>query len=70
MDEEVQPDEEEIDRCLQKPDSGFGKHAHWRLFFNSSTKECQNFLYGGIGGNANNFETLEDCLKACSTRHS
>jgi hypothetical protein len=30
-----------------------------KYFYNSAAKSCQQFNYGGCGGNANNFETLE-----------
>jgi hypothetical protein len=28
-------------------------------------KKCGKFIYGGCGGNENNFATLEDCHKRC-----
>ncbi|XP_013385338.1 tissue factor pathway inhibitor isoform X1 [Lingula anatina] len=34
-------------------------------FFNSKTGQCETFIYGGCGGNANRFKTLEDCQNAC-----
>lgn len=32
----------------------------------SATGVCEPFIYGGCGGNANNFTTLEACQNACS----
>ena len=27
--------------------------------------DCRPFVYGGCGGNDNNFETMEECRRAC-----
>jgi hypothetical protein len=36
-----------------------------RFFFNADTGDCEPFNYGGCQGNANNFETAEQCEQAC-----
>jgi len=36
-----------------------------RWAFDLSTGSCSRFVYGGCGGNANNFETLAACERAC-----
>jgi hypothetical protein len=36
-----------------------------RYFFNPDTGQCEPFNYGGCGGNANNFETVEQCEQTC-----
>ncbi|XP_070190984.1 papilin-like isoform X1 [Littorina saxatilis] len=36
------------------------------FFFNSATKQCESFVYGGCGGNANRFSTSRECNAACS----
>ena len=36
-----------------------------RYYFNSVTGRCEQFIYGGCGGNENNFETLEACNRQC-----
>ncbi|XP_066911698.1 uncharacterized protein [Clytia hemisphaerica] len=35
------------------------------FFFNKSTKKCDNFIYGGCGGNGNRFQTKKECEKKC-----
>ncbi|KAI0242254.1 PI-actitoxin-Axm2b [Lamellibrachia satsuma] len=36
-----------------------------RWFFNSKTGKCERFIYGGCGGNKNNFNRKEECDKTC-----
>jgi len=35
--------------------------------YNSETGECEEFVYGGCGGNENRFDTKEACEKTCSS---
>lgn len=39
-----------------------------RWAFNARTGECERFIYGGCGGNRNNFETREKCEGQCAQR--
>lgn len=36
-----------------------------RFAFSTEKGQCVPFVYGGCGGNENNFESLEDCEAAC-----
>ncbi|KAG0442908.1 hypothetical protein HPB47_015494 [Ixodes persulcatus] len=36
-----------------------------RWFFNSTTGDCERFVYGGCQGNANNFESQQECRLSC-----
>ncbi|XP_043660428.1 kappaPI-actitoxin-Avd3a-like [Drosophila teissieri] len=36
-----------------------------RWTYDSRTKECKYFIYGGCGGNANNFYFKEQCIDKC-----
>jgi len=38
-----------------------------RFFFNRTSAQCESFVYGGCGGNANSFETMEECSSTCSS---
>lgn len=37
-----------------------------RWFFNAETNQCEDFVYGGCGGNGNNFRTKHECEHSCS----
>ncbi|XP_077192224.1 eppin-like isoform X2 [Paroedura picta] len=36
-----------------------------RFFYNVSSRKCEPFVYGGCGGNKNNFETEDECSRTC-----
>ncbi|KAM5280140.1 tissue factor pathway inhibitor [Ctenodactylus gundi] len=52
--------------CSLKPDDGPCKAMMRRFFFNVFTQQCEEFIYGGCGGNQNQFETLEECKQKCT----
>ncbi|XP_061666584.1 WAP, Kazal, immunoglobulin, Kunitz and NTR domain-containing protein 2 [Syngnathoides biaculeatus] len=39
-----------------------------RWAYSSSLRQCQSFIYGGCGGNDNNFESKEACEEMCPYR--
>lgn len=39
--------------------------AFRKFYFNKDSGECEEFLYGGCGGNENNFETKNECEEKC-----
>ncbi|EDO29819.1 predicted protein [Nematostella vectensis] len=51
--------------CTLPKKVGDCRAAMPRVFFNSQSGKCEDFIYGGCGGNANNFHTMEECKKAC-----
>ncbi|GFU43723.1 kunitz-type serine protease inhibitor textilinin-3, partial [Nephila pilipes] len=36
-----------------------------RFFFDHTKGKCLEFVYGGCGGNGNNFMTLKKCEQTC-----
>ncbi|XP_051558233.1 WAP, Kazal, immunoglobulin, Kunitz and NTR domain-containing protein [Myxocyprinus asiaticus] len=44
-----------------------GPCKHWeaRWAYNTLTKQCQAFIYGGCHGNKNNFRTRKECEASC-----
>ena len=53
------------DVCMLPKAIGSCHSAIQRYFFNEATATCEGFLYSGCGGNANSFDTLEECKKSC-----
>ncbi len=53
--------------CALPADPGICLAYIPRWYYNAAEQECQQFIYGGCGGNANNFATFEACLNACSS---
>jgi hypothetical protein len=51
--------------CSLPPDPGPCEAAIRRYAFDPPTGLCLPFVYGGCGGNINNFETAEACYDAC-----
>jgi hypothetical protein len=51
--------------CNAYPDSGNCEAYMERWYHDPGTGLCRGFIYGGCGGNDNNYETFEQCQKAC-----
>ena len=63
----ILPDEcDLVDLCSLPPLTGPCKGYFPKYFFNSSSGECEQFIYGGCQGNDNNFNTVEDCEAKCN----
>ncbi|KAL1443266.1 hypothetical protein MTO96_046040, partial [Rhipicephalus appendiculatus] len=51
--------------CSDPPEKGPCNETITRYYFNVQNKTCQEFVYGGCQGNANNYETNEECRVSC-----
>ncbi|XP_060596375.1 papilin-like isoform X2 [Ruditapes philippinarum] len=51
--------------CNLKPDTGPCRSYVKRFFFNMETCQCEEFIYGGCGGNGNNYITKKECEELC-----
>ena len=47
------------------PNGGSCKAYFHMYFYNKSSGNCEVFIYGGCGGNSNNFLTKEECKEKC-----
>ncbi|CDI98690.1 egf domain protein [Echinococcus multilocularis] len=55
--------------CSLPTEVGSCAAAIQRYTYNRSTGRCEAFYYGGCGGNANNFKTLEECQQRCESSY-
>ncbi|KHJ95481.1 Kunitz/Bovine pancreatic trypsin inhibitor domain protein [Oesophagostomum dentatum] len=51
--------------CALPISTGKCRAALRRYGYDSTLKKCVSFIYGGCEGNANRFETMEDCQSSC-----
>ncbi|XP_019716928.1 kunitz-type protease inhibitor 2 isoform X5 [Hippocampus comes] len=54
------------DDCLSSPDPGPCRAAFPKFYYDPATGSCQSFIYGGCGGNKNQFSSAEECQTRCS----
>lgn len=54
--------------CFQKQDPGTCQNYTMMWFFDTEQNECSRFWYSGCDGNANRFNTQEDCENLCLTK--
>lgn len=54
--------------CSDPPEKGPCNETLTRYYFNVQEKTCKEFVYGGCQGNANNYETNEECRVSCELR--
>ena len=53
------------DICSLPKEVGRCKALIPRYYYNTTTRKCEKFYYGGCGGNQNNFKTLSQCNGKC-----
>lgn len=56
-----------LDVCQLPQVHGPCKAAHRRWYYDSSSRDCREFLYGGCRGNENRFMTRAECLIRCGS---
>nr|VZI38886.1 unnamed protein product [Spirometra erinaceieuropaei]VZI38887.1 unnamed protein product [Spirometra erinaceieuropaei] len=57
-----------LDPCLMPVRTGMCRARIPMYAYNYRLGACEEFVYGGCGGNPNRFETMEDCMAACGGR--
>ena len=56
------------DVCSLEPETGPCRGGFRKFFYNSTTDQCELFIYGGCGGNDNQFDTRSECISACGEK--
>ena len=54
------------DVCKLPSETGMCRAAIKLWFFNVDTGNCENFIWGGCGGNENRFESKASCEAKCN----
>ncbi|XP_045623007.1 boophilin-G2 [Procambarus clarkii] len=52
--------------CTEQSKRGYCRALYHNWAWDNQEHRCVQFLYGGCGGNQNNFETEEECMRVCS----
>ncbi|XP_013401614.1 keratin-associated protein 10-7 isoform X2 [Lingula anatina] len=61
----IQPFPKCVPICEAPKDPGPCKAAEQMYYYNSKSKQCEQFVYGGCQGNGNRFRTKEECEQTC-----
>lgn len=56
---------DETDICLIGVDPGPCLEERPSWYYDAQSRRCQAFVYGGCGGNANRFDSEEQCERQC-----
>ena len=46
-------------------DQGKGDRLNTRFYYDTELRSCEQFIFGGSGGNLNNFVSILDCQQFC-----
>ncbi|KAM9123901.1 collagen alpha-3(VI) chain isoform 3-T3 [Pangshura tecta] len=57
------------DICRLQKEEGTCRNFTLKWYYDSETKSCARFWYGGCGGNENKFNTQKECEKVCIPAH-
>ncbi|XP_073996018.1 proteoglycan-like sulfated glycoprotein papilin isoform X3 [Rhodnius prolixus] len=53
------------DACSSEPEEGTCNRQTTKYYFDTSSRQCQQFVYTGCGGNPNRFSSSEECESIC-----
>nr|P82966.2 RecName: Full=Kunitz-type serine protease inhibitor; AltName: Full=Oh11-1; AltName: Full=Venom chymotrypsin inhibitor; Flags: Precursor [Ophiophagus hannah]ABY74981.1 chymotrypsin inhibitor [Ophiophagus hannah] len=51
--------------CELPPEPGLCNARKTFFYYSLHSHACQKFIYGGCGGNANKFKTIDECHRTC-----
>ncbi|XP_059583818.1 kunitz-type U19-barytoxin-Tl1a-like isoform X1 [Alligator mississippiensis] len=54
--------------CRLPPETGLCQAYIPMYYYDTATRRCKEFIYGGCGGNGNRFRTEAACLQACGRK--
>merc|ERR1712168_331794 len=53
--------------CDLPMDKGLGFALHAKFYYDTNSKQCEAFIYGGAGGNGNRFNSMAECQQECGS---
>lgn len=56
-----------VDQCTATPDPGPCRAAFPMYYYDPKANSCQSFMYGGCRGNQNRYDSMDKCLKHCTS---
>ncbi|PZC74553.1 hypothetical protein B5X24_HaOG207687 [Helicoverpa armigera] len=56
-----------VDVCKQRMDPGPCRAYMPKVYFDASTGQCREFVYGGCLGGANRFSSVDECSQVCKS---
>lgn len=59
-----------LDVCELDEDAGPCNAYFPKFYYNKQSRKCLQFVYGGCGGNGNQFNSLTDCESMCLSRQA
>ncbi|CAL4099000.1 unnamed protein product, partial [Meganyctiphanes norvegica] len=54
------------EKCTAPPEIGMCRAAFPKFYYDPSTSTCLQFIFGGCGGNDNQYKTAEECYRSCN----
>ena len=56
------------EKCMLPKVVGHCRGNFKQYYYDHVKQDCLEFSYGGCGGNANNFNTYNECINSCGKR--
>merc|ERR1712224_362099 len=53
------------EECRQEIEVGLCRAAFEMYYYNAASSRCERFMYGGCGGNDNQFKSMNECESRC-----
>ena len=54
-----------VDKCQLEVDAGMCRGYFEKFYYHRDSKSCKKFIFGGCGGNQNNFINSAECESQC-----
>merc|ERR1719383_1236998 len=61
----AEPGQSKPELCFLPSKMGFCYAIYYRFYYSADEDKCLDFIYGGCGGNENNFMSKEECQRVC-----